>query len=278
MLLLIIPSFMLTEALEKSVFLCLLVFLLSYVFFKRMKVVGHNNPEWFSLTELSSGNDTRQKVSHGKVLTRKPWADFTSSYTPSRLSDDLRILWNVFLSFITVSESRVLSCHHTAELAYTHVCYRLFLKRGNVNAQRGHNECGTVCGFNPATSWAWPLHLAELFCDIHDTLWNETFTLVLISKWHHDMRTTSAGCRNKTWQIESAAHFRDPKRKRCPPAAQRNREKKKKKNCCRCEYGNIFTYVRERGSPVWKKNTHSNWQQGVHKEWIECGVWEKRVK
>lgn len=59
-----------------------------------------------------------------------------SSYTSSRLSDDLRILWNVFLSFITVSESRVLSCHHTAELAYTHVCYRLFLKRGNVNAQR----------------------------------------------------------------------------------------------------------------------------------------------
>lgn len=64
MLLLIIPSFMLTEALQKSVFLYLLVFLLSYVFFKSMKVVGHNNPEWFSLTELSSGNDTRHEVSH----------------------------------------------------------------------------------------------------------------------------------------------------------------------------------------------------------------------
>lgn len=173
-----------------------------------------------------------------------------SDYISSYLSDDLGILWNECFCLVFQWER---TCHHTTELVL----------------KRGHNEDGTVCSFNPeknipslATTPGWILL---------DILMSITHNEERYSPWHFKM--TSAGCKIKCANFNSCT-FQDPKRKHSPPAVQ---WKRRKKNCCRCEYDNIFTYARERSNPVGKKNTHSNWQQGVHKEWNECGVWEKRV-
>lgn len=41
----------------------------------------------------------------------------------------------------------------------------------------------------------------------------------------------------------------------------------------------IYSLMPEKdATPVRKKTTQSDWQQGVHKERLECGVWQKRVK
>lgn len=66
---------------------------------------------------------------------------------------------------------------------------------------------------------------------------------------------------------------RAPDRKSSPPHVRRNRKTALGVNML------IYSLMPEKdATPVRKKTTHSNWQQGVHKERIESGVWQKRVK
>lgn len=97
------------------------VFWLSYVFLKSMKVWGHNWPQWFSLLGTS-------KSAPRNFWQEEASADFRSSHTVSRLSDDLRILWNAFSSFITACERGVLSCHHAGWADWYPHFYRLFVE------------------------------------------------------------------------------------------------------------------------------------------------------
>lgn len=259
MLLLIIPSFMMTEALQKSVFQCLQVFLLSYVFLKSMNVVGHNDPEWFSLTELSSGNNTRRKISHRKVLTRKNinWLHvFLHFFTPFRWP------WNslkcVFMFYCNEWKSSAKLSSHSWAGWYPRLLQTVSETRQCECSEAIMSVVQFVVSTHRIKSWAWPL-------------WREIFTLTFQNE------NCISWLQKQKWQIKSNVHSRTWRGSALHQLFSKI-EKKKKKNCCRCKCGNIFTFVRERYNPVWKKIIHSNWQQGVHKTWIKCGVWEKRVK
>lgn len=207
MLLLIIPSFMMKEALQKSVFQCLQVFLLSYVFLKSMNVVGHNDPEWFSLTELSSGNNTRRKISHRKVLTRKniSWLHVFLHFTPFRWP------WNslkcVFMFYCNEWKSSAKLSSHSWAGWYPRLLQTVSETRQCECSEAIMSVVQFVVSTHRIKSWAWPPRLAELFCTywfhystVLYTLWREIFTLTFQNE------NCISWLQKQKWQIKSNVH------------------------------------------------------------------------
>lgn len=91
---------------------------------------------------------------------------------------------------------------------------------------RGHNECGTVCGFNPqnnilsltsAPGWI------MLYILMSITHYEERYLpyIYIFSKWELHQLVAETNM-----MISECCTFQDPKWKHCPPAVQRNRKKK----------------------------------------------------
>lgn len=107
-----------------------------------------------------------------------------------------------------------------------------------------------------------------VFINVHYGFWKADIRFdVWKWCWHR------LAAKTKRWQMENAARSRAPNGKSSPPDVRRNRKTALGVNML------IYSLMPEKdATPVRKKRTQSDWQQGVHKERLQCGVWQKRVK